>query len=127
MNTATIFAFATALFCGVVALAVVWNERRSVVHLAFVAGMVLLGLESIFSGLSWQAMAVGWTRKQPCGKWLTGSAASWAPSALLPGVWLFFALSYGRGNYREFLNRWKFLLLATFRPAAGAGRSWTMT
>jgi putative PEP-CTERM system histidine kinase len=35
-------------------------------------------------------------------------------SSLLPGVWLVFALSYGRGNYREFLNRWKFLLLAAF-------------
>ena len=44
MNTAALLAYAGAIFCGAVALAVIWNERRSVVHLAFVAGMVLLVL-----------------------------------------------------------------------------------
>ena len=34
--------------------------------------------------------------------------------SLLPGIWLFFSLSYGRGNYREFLARWRFLLIAAF-------------
>ena len=113
MNNASMLAFASAIFCGAVGLTVVWNERRSLVHLMFVAGMVLLALDSVFSGLSWEAMTA------------TGDAATvqqmvrwqewklWT-SSLLPGVWLFFALSYGRGNYREFLSRWKFLLLAAF-------------
>jgi len=106
MNPATTLAYVSAIFCGAVAFAVVWNERRSLVHLAFVAGMALLALESIFSGLSWAAATmpemVSW---QHWKLWI---------SALLPGVWLFFALSYGRGNYQEFLSRWKFLLLAAF-------------
>ena len=113
MNTASMLAFASAIFCGVVAVAVIWNERRSVVHLAFLAGMVLLALGSVFSGLSWQGEPVSVPQMvywQQC-KLRTDS--------LLPGVWLFFALSYGRGNYREFLSRWKYLLLATFIVPVG--------
>jgi putative PEP-CTERM system histidine kinase len=106
MNTTTLFAFAAALFSGAVAFSVIWNERRSIVHLAFVAGMALLTLESIFSGLSWAAPSVQETAGWQLWKLLT--------SSLLPGVWLFFALSYGRGNYREFLSHSKFLLLAAF-------------
>ena len=106
MNTTTLFAFAAALFSGAVAFSVFWKERRSPVHLAFVAGMALLALESVFSGMSWAAPSVpamaGWQH------W------KMLASSLLPGVWLFFALSYGRGNYREFLSRWKFFLLAAF-------------
>ena len=107
------FAFATAIFCGVVALTVIWNERRSVVYLAFVTGMVLFALESIFSGLSWQAM----TEADPEARlrhMVDWQHCKLGAGALLPGVWLFFALSYGRGNYRDFLGRWKFLLLAAF-------------
>ena len=113
MNLATMLAYASAIFCGAVAFTVVWNERRSLVHLAFVAGMVLFALESVFSGLAWQATAVSWdaTTIQQMVRWQ--HCKLWAGS-LLPGVWLFFALSYGRGNYREFLSRWKFLLLAAF-------------
>jgi putative PEP-CTERM system histidine kinase len=65
-------------------------------------------LESIFIGLSWQAEAVSIPRMvywQQCKLWT---------NALLPGVWLFFSLSYSRGNYREFLSRWKYVLLAAF-------------
>jgi len=106
MNITTLFAYAVALFSGAVAFSVVWNERRSIVHLAFAGGMALLALESIFSGLSWQAASV-----QEMAGWQHWKL--WT-SSLLPGVWLFFALSYGRGNYREFLSRAKFLLLAAF-------------
>lgn len=108
MNAAAMLAFASAIFCGVVAIAVFWNERRSAVHLSFVAGMILLAAESIISGLSWQAAGDSWDRMiywQHCKLWT---------ASMLPGVWLFFALSYGRGNYQEFLSRWKFLLLAVF-------------
>lgn len=100
-------AFASAIFCGVVAVTVIGKERRSVVHLVFVVALALLALESVFSGLSWQAGAA-WEKMlhwQRCKLW---------PESLLPGLWLCFALSYGRGNYREFLNRWKYLLLAAF-------------
>lgn len=108
MNIAAMLAFAGAIFSGVMALAVIWNERRSAVHLAFVAGMLLLGLESTFAGLSWQAAAFSWDEVLYWQRYKL-----WA-GAFLPGVWLFVALSYGRGNYREFLHRWKFVLLGAF-------------
>lgn len=113
MNITTWFTFAVALFSGVVAVIVIWSERRSIVHLAFVAGMALLALGSVFSALSWQATAASWNTDaiQQMVHWQR--CKLWADS-LLPGVWLFFALSYGRGNYREFLSRWKYLLLAAF-------------
>ena len=106
MNTAALFAYAGASFCGVVAGTVVWNERRSLPHLAFAVGMLLLAVESIFGGLSWQAdtllAALHWQQ------WKL------AAGSLMPAIWLLFALTYGRGNYRDFLERWKFVLLAAF-------------
>ena len=105
MNNASLLANASAIFCGVVAFTVVRSERR-LVHLLFAAGMALFALESVFNGLTWSA-----TNVQEAFDWQYWKM--WA-SSLLPGVWLLFALSYGRGNYREFLNRWKFLLLAAF-------------
>ena len=101
-------AFVSAFFCGVVACAVVWHERRSLVYLAFVTGMLVLATDSVLSGLSWRAAAVSWDEVMVWQRYKL-----WT-DALLPGVWLLFAVSYGRGNYREFLARWKFLLLAAF-------------
>src|SRR5436190_13894020 len=34
--------------------------------------------------------------------------------AFLPSSWLLFSLTYSRGNYRQFLSRWRYLLLAFF-------------
>ena len=106
MNAAAMLALASAIFCGVLALLTVWREKRSLIHLSFVAGMLALAAETVFRSLSWQAAGiqetVGWQH------------AGLKATALLPGIWLFFSLSYGRGNYREFLKRWQFLLLAAF-------------
>ena len=109
------FAFATAVLCGAVALTVVWSERRSVVYLAFVAGMALLAAESVFSGLAWQAMP-GVATEAGVRQAVEWQRCKLGAGALLPGVWLFFALSYGRGNYREFVRRWRLMLLAVFLP-----------
>jgi putative PEP-CTERM system histidine kinase len=34
--------------------------------------------------------------------------------SFLPGVWLIFSLTYARGNYSEFLKRWRWFLAAAF-------------
>ena len=39
--------------------------------------------------------------------------------SFLPGIWLFFSLSYARGNYSEFLKRWRFVLAAAFLMPIG--------
>jgi len=118
MNNAAMLAFASAIFGGVVALTVIWNERRSVVNAIFVTGMALLALESVFNGLSWQAVATSWNGPAVERMVYWQQWKFWATS-LLPGVWLLFALSYGRGNYKEFLSRWKMMLLAAFALPVG--------
>ena len=91
---------------------VIWGailDRRSAAQRAFLLGMVTLGCESLFAAFSagavspdralyWQNLALG-------------------SRALLPGIWLFFSLTFGRGNYQEFLTRWRlFLILSVVAP-----------
>ncbi len=102
MNGTSLIAFCCALFSGALASSVVWNQRRSVTHLAFAVGMVILALESIFSGLSWDSATLD--------EMLDWQRWRLVAMAFLPGIWIFFSLSYGRGNYREFLWRWRYVL-----------------
>jgi putative PEP-CTERM system histidine kinase len=106
MSNADTLGFASALFGGVLALMVAWNKRRSVAHWAFVAGMVALALEDVCFALTADAASpeemVYWQ--------------NWRLVAMsfLPGIWLFFSLTYARGNYSEFLKRWRLVLVAAF-------------
>jgi putative PEP-CTERM system histidine kinase len=106
MSNADMLAFASALFCGVLALMVAWNERRSLAHWAFVAGMVALAVEDVCFALTADAASpeemVHWQN------WRLVAMSS------LPGIWLFFSLTYARGNYSEFLKRWRLILVAAF-------------
>src|SRR5665213_487694 len=100
MNNAVILAFTAASVSGALALVFAWYERRSIAHLSFVAGMVVLAAESIFGGLS----AISPDEMVYWQNWRL------LAMSLLPGVWLFFSLSYGRGNHLKFLVQWRFLL-----------------
>jgi len=113
MNTDTMFAFANALFCGALAFSVLRNEKRSVVHLAFVIGVVVLAVESVLNGLAKEAGSV-----EEMAEWQRWQMLV---LSLLPGIWIFFSLSYGRGNYREFLKRWQGLLMLAFLIPPGLG------
>jgi putative PEP-CTERM system histidine kinase len=106
MNNGVILAFAGASFSGALALVCAWHERRSIAHLSFVIGMVVLAAESIFRGLAASA-----TLPDEMVYW-----QNWRIFAMsfLPEVWLVFSLSYGRGNHREFIAKWRFLLGAFF-------------
>ena len=73
-----------------------------------------MAAEAVFQGLSLDAVA-------------PQQVASWQQFALIarsfgPGVWLLFSLTYSRGNYREFLHRWRFpLLVALCLPIVVGG------
>jgi putative PEP-CTERM system histidine kinase len=119
MSFEVILAFASAI-CGVaIGLTVAWQERRSVAHWAFVAGMMAISLESLFTGLAADAVSrsdflawQGWRLKA---------------MAFLPGCWLFFSLTYARGNYREFLSKRRAAIVFAFLvPIAVAivGKEW---
>jgi putative PEP-CTERM system histidine kinase len=104
MNVAMLYLAAAC--CACLAVAAVARKHRSVASGAFAAGMLLLGAGSMFAGFSLAAFtaddALAWQR--------------WAfiCQAFVPGVWVVFSLSYSRGNYGEFLHRWRFVLAIVF-------------
>lgn len=105
----SLLAYASALFALALAFSIFRNEKRTAVHMHFCVGLVLFAMDAVFSGLSWEAQDANS---------LTG-AFQWqftrmAVISLLCGPWLYFSLCYGRGNYREFLARWKPVLIAAF-------------
>ncbi len=108
----------TALVAAAAALALaganLLGGPRRIARWSFSAGMVLLGVEALFSGLAMGAesreAALLWNRL-----WL-------GTMAIVPGTWLVFSLSYSRGNAAEFLKRWRWICLAYLAiPLAGAG------
>ncbi|MGO8676091.1 MAG: XrtA/PEP-CTERM system histidine kinase PrsK [Limisphaerales bacterium] len=102
MQLTALLAFTAALGAALLALAVARDARRSLPHWCFVAGMGLLSAESFFSGL---------TQISP----LPEEMVHWqncrlVVCSLLPCTWLCFSLTYARGNYRESLAPWRFVL-----------------
>ena len=73
--------------------------RRAAAHWSFIAGMLVLGTEAICSSLALGALSspqlIFWNR------WKLMA------SALVPGTWLIFSLTCGRGNSAEFLKKWR--------------------
>jgi putative PEP-CTERM system histidine kinase len=106
MNFNTILSFIAAIVGLILAVFVLLKDRHSFVHRIFATGIIAFSLEAGLTGLSFQATSaselVYWQRL----KLTIGS--------FLPGIWLIFALSFARANYREFLSKWKSILLASF-------------
>jgi hypothetical protein len=110
MNTAALLAFASALFAFALAFSVLWNGRRTAAPVFFAIGMAVLGLESVFNALAQNASSI-------VDASATGEIYRWERWRLitisfLPAGWLAYGLTYGRGDHREFLRRWKYALLA---------------
>jgi putative PEP-CTERM system histidine kinase len=93
----------SAVSCALLAVGAVLRDRRSAAHWAYFAGMLVLGAEAFSS-------------------WRSGLAASpaellrwqqWRFTALSPliAIWLAFSLVYARGNAREFVTRWRLVLV----------------
>jgi putative PEP-CTERM system histidine kinase len=80
------------------------RDFRSVAYRAFAVGMIALCAETIFFLLGLKATrfyeAMGWA------KWMLTA------SAFLPGSWLIFSFTYSRENYKEFLSKWKWTVIA---------------
>ena len=73
--------------------------------------MVALAMESLFNGFSFEADSV-----EEMVYWQNWRLVC---VSFLPAVWLFFSLSYGRGNYRDFLKKWLPVLIPAFLIPAG--------
>ena len=88
------------------AIAIVLRHYRSLIHVVFAIGMALFGIEALLIGVAAQVPS-------------TDDMLQWQwyrllVSSLLPGVWLTFSISFARANYREFLSRWKWVLVGLF-------------
>ena len=104
MSSVAILSYVSAVFSMLLGLGGLLRRPRTVTHWFFFLGMAGLALENVFAGLSLHA-----TSPEAILHWQTAAGST---RSFLPAVWLFFSLSYSRGNYREFLARWRLALLA---------------
>lgn len=106
MSTTASVSFASAVVSTLLATVVLVRGKRSVANTLFFAGMVCLALDSVFDGITHTAHGIDhvlfWQR------W------SLTAKSLLPGIWLAFSLTYSRGNYRDFLVKWRVALMLAF-------------
>src|SRR4030042_4539554 len=106
MSLYSIIPYIAALFCGALAVLVLFRDHRSFVHRVFAVGMITLALEAVLTGLSFQAQlaetVIRWQRV----RLMVG--------AFIPPIWLLFALSFTRENYRASLERIKWFLVSCF-------------
>jgi putative PEP-CTERM system histidine kinase len=106
MSVGLILGFCCALLAAGVGLVGLLGKGRTVVQWSFLGGMLALGTEALFAGFASRAIL-----PTEIVRW---QMASLVAASFVPGTWLLFSLTYARGNYKEFLNSWKLLLLAAF-------------
>lgn len=104
MTLNTMLAFAAAAASAGLGSVSLLGKGRTVTHWSFFAGTLLLSAQSILDGLS-----MGTDEPYEIVRWQT---LALGVKSCLPVAWIYFSLVYSRGNYREFLQRWKLLLLA---------------
>src|SRR5271157_2629388 len=95
--------FAAAVSALLVALVSLMRKKPSLATWCFFAGMVVLGIDSLFTGLSLRATQLP--------EVLRGLKLGLIVKSFLPAAWLSFSLTYSRGDYRESLARWKIPLV----------------
>ncbi len=105
--------FAAALLSLLLAIASVLRKRPSLATWCFFAGMLVLGLDSLCTGLSLRA-----TSLPDVLRWLTWGLVA---KAFLPAAWLGFSLTYSRGDYSRGPRR---LETPAGHPGAAAHRHW---
>ncbi len=106
MSNADTLAFISAIFCGGLILIVAWSKQPSVAHWAFIIGMVAMAAGNICSALTTYAVT-----PEEMVYWQYWKMVA---MSFLPGTWLLFSLTYARGNYLEFLKKWRLVLVAAF-------------
>lgn len=111
MSLEFILATVGGLLAGIMGLTTLMRSRPTLPHFSFAAGMVILGFESFCSGLVAEAILPDTI--------LFWQTLGMGAMALLPGPWLLFSLTYGRGEYRGFLIRWRWGLGLLFLVPIG--------
>lgn len=94
------------MFSAALAAAAACRTQRSLATLCFSAGMLVFAVENLFGAIESVAPS-------------PDKAAFWETLVLVaksfgPGIWLIFSLTYSRANYRDFLVRSRWLVIAAF-------------
>jgi putative PEP-CTERM system histidine kinase len=104
VSTSAVLSYTAAYFSVIVAGAVLLRERNSLVHRIFAVGMLLLAVEEVLRGISYSAVlpldVLYWQKR------------ILVVSSVIPAVWLAFSLTYARVDFRAFLSKWKWILIA---------------
>jgi hypothetical protein len=111
----SILPFAAAIFSGLLAAAAALERKRSFAARCFVAGMLILALECVLNGLSADSLV-----REDVAWW---QSLVFVAKSLQSGIWLSFSLTYSRGNYSEFLTKWRFILGAAYILPLGVAMS----
>jgi putative PEP-CTERM system histidine kinase len=106
MTPSALLAFSAAAFSSVLAFAAPLRKPYSLATWLFFASIASFATESLLGAIS--------LLKQDAEE-----VARWQSFVLLarsfqPGFWIAFSLVYSRGNYQEFLTKWRLFLGATF-------------
>jgi putative PEP-CTERM system histidine kinase len=94
------------MFSAALAAAAACRKQRSVASWCFSLGMLIFALESLFGAIENNSLL-----PQKAAFWETLSLIA---KSFLPGAWLIFSLTYSRANYRDFLDRSRWLVIGAF-------------
>jgi putative PEP-CTERM system histidine kinase len=97
--------FVAAVSSVLLAFASVLRKTPTPATWCFYAGMLVLAVDSVITGVSLRA-----ANPETLIFWLT---MGFVVKALVPATWLGFSVSYSRGDYRESLRRWRLPLIVT--------------
>ncbi len=106
INASSNLMFLAALLSALLGTTVVLLGRRSAANGLFFVGMIAQACVSTFDSLALRTSAFH--------DILFWEGSGLFAKSFLPGIWLAFSLSYSRGNYREFLARWRLVLATAF-------------
>jgi putative PEP-CTERM system histidine kinase len=104
MPLPSVLSFVAAYLSLIMAVAVLFRDRHSPHHRVFAAGMFLFAFEEMLRAFSYGAS-------------LPADVRYWQErillaSALIPGVWFIFSISYARAKSPVFQSRWKWGMVA---------------
>ncbi len=97
MTFNALLAFAGAFLCAGLGVGALCKEPRALVSRAFALGMLVLALREACTGL-------GMLATLPLDVW-RWQLLQWTFTTMLPGSWLLFSLSFGRGDARDLVAR----------------------
>ena len=86
------------------AIASLMRRLRSPATWCFASGMIVLGLDSVFTGHGLRS-----TQPSDIVQWMT---RAFLVKSLVPAIWLAFSVTYSRGDFRGFLWRWRYPVAA---------------